>query len=137
MVSDMIITHHESAMKDRLSGKSHAVTVQLPQQKNVEQCENLEGEAQQHAERTGPHQNQTKNVSKEVCARVHGFKRCLILGLVVFQILIPVSGNCLLLVFTVLLVIRYLSKIPYLDNYQISVNLLVFPSFQPRILVLL
>ncbi|KAL4149185.1 hypothetical protein QTP88_003185 [Uroleucon formosanum] len=65
MVSDMIITHHESAMKDRLSGKSNAVSVQLPQQKNLEQCENLEGETQQNAERTEQHRNQTKNVSKE------------------------------------------------------------------------
>lgn len=72
MVSDMIITHHESAVKDRLSGKSNAVSVQLPQQKNLEQCENLEGETQQNAERTEQHRNQTKNVSKEVCASVYG-----------------------------------------------------------------
>lgn len=70
MVSDMIITHHESAMKDRLSGKSHTVSVQLPQQRNAEQCKNLGGETQQHAERNGPHRNQMKNVSKEVCTRV-------------------------------------------------------------------
>lgn len=74
MVSDMIITHHDSAMKDRLSGKSHAVSVQLPQQRNEEQCENLDGETQQHAERTGPHRNQLKNVSKEVCACVDGVR---------------------------------------------------------------
>ncbi|CAH1713984.1 uncharacterized protein LOC114119594 isoform X1 [Aphis gossypii] len=66
MVSDMIITHHDNAMKDRLSGKSHAaVTMQMAPHMNAEQCNNLEGEMQQLTERTGQHRNQAKNISKE------------------------------------------------------------------------
>jgi hypothetical protein len=68
MVSDMIITHHENAMKDRLSGKSHTVSMQMAPHMNTEQCNNLEGEMQQLTERTGSHRNQTKNITKEVCA---------------------------------------------------------------------
>lgn len=71
MVSDMIITHHDNAMKDRLSGKSHAaVTMQMAPHMNAEQCNNLEGEMQQLTERTGQHRNQAKNISKEVCVCV-------------------------------------------------------------------
>lgn len=67
MVSDMIITHHDNAMKDRLSGKSHVVSMQMAPHMNAEQCNNLEGEMQQLNERTGQHRNQAKNISKEVC----------------------------------------------------------------------
>ncbi|XP_026810672.1 uncharacterized protein LOC113552153 [Rhopalosiphum maidis] len=65
MVSDMIITHHENAMKDRLSGKSHTVSMQMAPHMNTEQCNNLEGEMQQLTERTGSHRNQAKNITKE------------------------------------------------------------------------
>lgn len=64
------------------------------------------------------------------------YRRWVILGLTVFQMLIPVSGICLLPVSTVIMVILYLSKIPYLCKYRISVKLSVFSSFQPRIVLL-
>jgi hypothetical protein len=59
MVSDMI-THHESVMKDRLSGKSHPVS---QEHRGMGQYENAVVEDQ--ADRT-KHQNQVKNITKEV-----------------------------------------------------------------------
>ncbi|XP_025417491.1 uncharacterized protein LOC112688489 isoform X2 [Sipha flava] len=58
MVSDMI-THHESVMKDRLSGKSHPVS---QEHRGMGQYENAVVEDQ--ADRT-KHQNQVKNITKE------------------------------------------------------------------------
>jgi len=68
MVLDMV-THHESAMNDRLSGKSRPVSETPPHNMAVPNMVQYENVAEDQPENVQHHQNQAKIVGKEVCGR--------------------------------------------------------------------